>query len=71
MKKREQLEKLQVLFVDTYRDSILEMQEIASTTRHSLTASGKLLNDNDVISITEKSTLIGNLAGAFRSMIQT
>lgn len=62
MKKREQLEKLQVLLADTYRDSILEMQETGEYNAALLNGARQLLKDNDVISITEKSTPLGNLA---------
>lgn len=47
MKKREQLEKLQVLLTDTYRDSILEMQEIGEYNAALLNGARQLLKEDN------------------------
>lgn len=62
MKKREQLEQLQVLLCDTYKDSIEEMKETGDYNAALLNGARQLLKDNDVVSITEQGTPLGNLA---------
>tara|TARA_B100001093_G_scaffold355612_2_gene340191 strand:- start:65 stop:310 length:246 start_codon:yes stop_codon:yes gene_type:complete len=62
MKKREQLEKLQVLLADVYKESILEMRDSGEYNAALLNGARQLLKDNDVISVTEKTTPLGNLA---------
>lgn len=62
MKKREQLEKLQVLLADVYKESILEMRDTGEYNAALLNGARQLLKDNDVISVTEKTTPLGNLA---------
>jgi len=62
MKKREQLEQLQVLRCDTYKESIEEMKETGDYNAALLNGARQLLKDNDVVSITEQGTPLGNLA---------
>jgi len=62
MKKREQLEQLQVLLCDTYKDSIEEMKETGDYNAALLNGARQLLKDNDVVSLTEQGTPLGNLA---------
>ena len=62
MKKREQLEQLQVLLCDTYKESIEEMKETGDYNAALLNGARQLLKDNDVVSITEQGTPLGNLA---------
>ena len=62
MKKREQLEQLQVLLADTYKESIEEMKESGDYNAALLNGARQLLKDNDVVSLTETNTPLGNLA---------
>ena len=62
MKKREQLEQLQVLLCDTYKESIEEMKETGDYNAALLNGARQLLKDNDVVSLTEQGTPLGNLA---------
>ena len=60
--KREQLEKLQVLLADTYKDSIVEMRETGEYNAALLNGARQLLKDNDVVSMSESGTPLGDLA---------
>lgn len=60
--KREQLEKLQILLADTYKDSINEMRETGEYNAALLNGARQLLKDNDVVSVSEQGTPLGNLA---------
>ena len=60
--KREQLESLQVLLADTYKDSIEEMKETGEYNAALLNGARQLLKDNDVVSVSEQGTPLGNLA---------
>ena len=60
--KREQLEKLQVLLADTYKDSIEEMRESGDYNAALLNGARQLLKDNDVVSLSEQGSPLGNLA---------
>ncbi len=63
MKKREQLEKLQVLLADTYTQSIQEMKDgEVEVNAAILNGARQLLKDNDVISLSEQGSPLGNLA---------
>jgi vacuolar-type H+-ATPase subunit E/Vma4 len=62
MKKREALEQLQILLCDTYKDSIDEMRESGDYNAALLNGARQLLKDNDVVSLTEQGTPLGNLA---------
>lgn len=62
MKKREQLEKLQVLLADVYKESIEEMRETGDYNAALLNGARQLLKDNDVVSLSEQGTPLGNLA---------
>lgn len=62
MKKREQLENLQVLLADTYTDSINEMRETGDYNAALLNGARQLLKDNDVVSLSEQGSPLGNLA---------
>ena len=62
MKKREQLEQLQVLLADTYKESIEEMKESGDYNAALLNGARQLLKDNDVVSLTETNTPLGDLA---------
>lgn len=63
MKKREQLEELQVLLADTYRQSIQDMKDGAVEVNAAiLNGARQLLKDNDVISLSEQGSPLGNLA---------
>ena len=60
--KREQLEKLQVLLADTYKESIDEMRETGEYNAALLNGARQLLKDNDVTSVSESGTPLGDLA---------
>ena len=60
--KREQLEKLQVLLADTYKESINEMRETGDYNAALLNGARQLLKDNDVTSVSESGTPLGDLA---------
>ena len=60
--KREQLEKLQVLLADTYKESIDEMRETGDYNAALLNGARQLLKDNDVVSVSEAGTPLGDLA---------
>jgi|TARA_B100001094_G_scaffold239766_1_gene235309 hypothetical protein len=63
MKKREQLEELQVLLADTYKQSIQEMRDgDVEVNAAILNGARQLLKDNDVISLSEQGSPLGNLA---------
>ena len=63
MKKREQLEQLQVLLADTYKQSIQEMKDgEVEVNAAILNGARQLLKDNDVISLSEQGSPLGNLA---------
>jgi hypothetical protein len=63
MKKREQLEELQVLLADTYKQSIQEMRDgDIEVNAAILNGARQLLKDNDVISLSEQGSPLGNLA---------
>ena len=62
MKKREQLEKLQVLLADVYKDSILEMRDTGEYNAALLNGARQLLKDNDVVSLSEQGSPLGKLA---------
>ena len=63
MKKREQLENLQVLLADTYSQSIQEMKDGEIEVNAAiLNGARQLLKDNDVISLSEQGSPLGNLA---------
>lgn len=62
MKKREQLEQLQVLLADVYKESIEEMRETGDYNAALLNGARQLLKDNDVVSLSEQGTPLGNLA---------
>ena len=63
MKKREQLEELQVLLADTYKQSIQEMRDgDVEENAAILNGARQLLKDNDVISLSEQGSPLGNLA---------
>jgi hypothetical protein len=62
MKKREALEQLQILLCDTYKDSIDEMRESGDYNAALLNGARQLLKDNDVVSLTEQGTPLGDLA---------
>lgn len=61
MKKREQLEELQVLLADTYREIITNM-DLDDPNAAVLNGARQLLKDNNVISLTEESSPLGKLA---------
>tara|TARA_R110002051_G_scaffold116198_2_gene189411 strand:+ start:1793 stop:2044 length:252 start_codon:yes stop_codon:yes gene_type:complete len=60
--KREQLEKLQTLLCDTYKDSIEEMRDTGEYNAALLNGARQLLKDNDVVSVSESGTPLGDLA---------
>jgi vacuolar-type H+-ATPase subunit E/Vma4 len=60
--KREQLEKLQILLCDTYKESIDEMRETGEYNAALLNGARQLLKDNDVVSVSETGTPLGDLA---------
>jgi hypothetical protein len=63
MKKRKQLEELQVLLADTYKQSIQEMRDgDIEVNAAILNGARQLLKDNDVISLSEQGSPLGNLA---------
>jgi len=63
MKKREQLENLQVLIADTYTQAITEMKVGASEYNAALlNGARQLLKDNDVVSLSEQGSPLGKLA---------
>ena len=63
MKKREQLEQLQVLLADTYTQSIQEMKDgEVEVNAAILNGARQLLKDNDVLSLSEQGSPLGNLA---------
>ena len=62
MKKREQLEKLQVLLADVYKESILEMRDTGEYNAALLNGARQLLKDNDVVSLSEQGSPLGKLA---------
>jgi hypothetical protein len=61
MKKREQLEELQVLLADTYRKVISDM-DLDDPNAAILNGARQFLKDNDIISVTEKTSPLGKLA---------
>ena len=61
MKKRDQLEQLQVLLADTYREIITEM-DLDDPNAAVLNGARQFLKDNNVISLTEESSPLGKLA---------
>ena len=61
MKKREQLEELQVLLADTYRKVISDM-DLDEPNAAILNGARQFLKDNDIISVTEKTSPLGKLA---------
>ncbi len=63
MKKREQLENLQVLIADTYTQAITEMKVGAAEYNAALlNGARQLLKDNDVVSLSEQGSPLGKLA---------
>ena len=63
MKKREQLENLQVLIADTYTQAITEMKVVAAEYNAALlNGARQLLKDNDVVSLSEQGSPLGKLA---------
>ena len=63
MKKREQLEELQVLLADTYKQSVQEMKDgVVEVNAAILNGARQLLKDNDVVSLGEQGSPLGNLA---------
>jgi hypothetical protein len=62
MKKRDQLEQLQVLLCDTYKESIEEMKETGEYNAALLNGARQLLKDNDIVSLTERGTPLGELS---------
>lgn len=61
--KRQQLEDLQVLLADTYKQSIQEMKNgDVEVNAAILNGARQLLKDNDVISLSEQGSPLGNLA---------
>ena len=63
MKKREQLENLQVLIADTYTQAITEMKVGAAEYNSALlNGARQLLKDNDVVSLSEQGSPLGKLA---------
>jgi len=63
MKKREQLENLQVLIADTYSQAITEMKVGAAEYNAALlNGARQLLKDNDVVSLSEQGSPLGKLA---------
>jgi len=63
MKKREQLENLQVLIADTYSQAIQEMKVGAAEYNAALlNGARQLLKDNDVVSLSEQGSPLGKLA---------
>ena len=63
MKKREQLENLQVLIADTYTQAITEMKVGAAEYNGALlNGARQLLKDNDVVSLSEQGSPLGKLA---------
>ena len=63
MKKREQLENLQVLIADTYTQAITEMKGGAAEYNAALlNGARQLLKDNDVVSLSEQGSPLGKLA---------
>lgn len=63
MKKREQLENLQVLIADTYTQAIQEMKVGAAEYNAALlNGARQLLKDNDVVSLSEQGSPLGKLA---------
>jgi hypothetical protein len=61
MKKREQLEGLQVLLADTYRE-IISTMDLDDPNAAILNGARQFLKDNDIISVTEKTSPLGKLA---------
>jgi len=60
--KREKLEELQILLTNTYKDSIVEMRETGEYNAALLNGARQLLKDNDVVSMSESGTPLGDLA---------
>jgi len=60
--KREKLEELQILLTNTYKDSIEEMRETGEYNAALLNGARQLLKDNDVVSMSESGTPLGDLA---------
>tara|TARA_R110002020_G_scaffold134017_5_gene299039 strand:+ start:55 stop:309 length:255 start_codon:yes stop_codon:yes gene_type:complete len=61
--KRQTLEDLQVLLADTYKQSIEEMKNgEAEVNAAILNGARQLLKDNDIISLSEQGSPLGNLA---------
>lgn len=61
--KRQQLEDLQVLLADTYKQSIEEMKNgDVEVNAAILNGARQLLKDNDIISLSEQGSPLGNLA---------
>ena len=61
--KRQQLEDLQVLLADTYKQSIQEMKDgDVEINAAILNGARQLLKDNDVVSLSEQGSPLGNLA---------
>tara|TARA_B100001093_G_C26821771_1_gene1012192 strand:+ start:108 stop:356 length:249 start_codon:yes stop_codon:yes gene_type:complete len=61
MKEREQLEKLQVLLADVYKESIHEMRETGDYNAALLNGARQLLKDNNIISLSTADTPLGRL----------
>jgi len=61
MKKRDQLEGLQVLLADTYRE-IISTMDLDEPNAAVLNGARQFLKDNNVISLTEESSPLGKLA---------
>jgi len=61
MKKREQLENLQVLLADTYRE-IISTMDLDDPNAAVLNGARQFLKDNNIISVTEKTSPLGKLA---------
>jgi len=61
MKKREQLEELQVLLADTYRNIIKDM-DLVEPNAAVLNGARQLLKDNSIVSLSEESSPLGKLA---------
>jgi len=62
MEKRHKLEDLQIYVADTYKMAIDQMHETGDFNAAVLNGARQLLKDNDIVSLGEKGTPLGNLA---------
>lgn len=62
MEKRHKLEDLQIYVADTYKMAIDQMHETGEFNAAVLNGARQLLKDNDIVSLGEQGTPLGNLA---------